>query len=58
MTKRTYENSSSLVEIANDLENLVFDKRSCWRADTSKSIRRQRRYKKRIVNQLYIINKV
>tara|TARA_A100001015_G_C14701347_1_gene598419 strand:- start:184 stop:345 length:162 start_codon:yes stop_codon:yes gene_type:complete len=46
--KRTYEKNAFQVEIADDLEILVNDKRSSWRASPSKARRRQRRYKNRI----------
>ena len=52
MTKRTYERDAVLIEIADDLENIVKDKREIWRANQSKAIRRQRRYKKRLLNEL------
>ena len=52
MTKRTYERDAVLIEIADDLENIVKDKREAWRANPSKAIRRQRRYKKRLLNEL------
>ena len=40
------------IEIADDLENIVRDKREIWRANPSKAVRRQRRYKKRLLNEL------
>ena len=52
MTKRTYEKDGLLVELASDLEYIVKDKRVCWRANSSKATRRQRRYKKRLLNEL------
>ena len=52
MTKRTYERDAVLIEIADDLENIVKDKREIWRVNPSKAIRRQRRYKKRLLNEL------
>jgi len=52
MTKRTYERDAVLIEIADDLENIVRDKREIWRASPSKATRRQRRYKKRLLNEL------
>ena len=52
MTKRTYERDAVLIEIADDLENIVRDKREAWRANPSKATRRQRRYKKRLLNEL------
>ena len=52
MTKRTYEKDAIFIEKASDLEDLVKDKRVSWRANPSKAIRRQRRYKKRLINEL------
>ena len=52
MTKRTYEIDGSLIERADDLERIVKDKRETWRSNPSKAIRRQRRYKKRLINEL------
>ena len=48
MSKRTYENDAMKIEIANDLDELVVDKRERWRANSSKVNQRQRRYKKRL----------
>ena len=42
--KRTYENNAIQIEIADDLETMVRDKRLGWRASPSKARRRQRRY--------------
>ena len=52
MSKRTYENNARLIDYAEDLEFLVRDKRETWRANPSKAIRRQRRYKNRLTNML------
>tara|TARA_Y100001968_G_C18906704_1_gene503298 strand:+ start:60 stop:233 length:174 start_codon:yes stop_codon:yes gene_type:complete len=52
MTKRTYERDAYLIESAGDLETIVQDKRIYWRSSPSKAIRRQRRYKKRLINEL------
>ena len=52
MTKRTYEKDAVFIEQADDLEELVKDKRLNWRSSPSKAIRRQRRYKKRLINEL------
>ena len=52
MTKRTHERDAVLIEIADDLENIVKDKREIWRSNLSKANRRQRRYKKRLVSEL------
>jgi len=52
MVKRTYERDATLIETADDLENIVVDKREIWRSNPSKVNRRQRRYKKRLINEL------
>ena len=52
MTKRTYEKDADFVEIADDLENLVSDKRKGWRASPAKARRRQRRYKNRLTSEI------
>ena len=52
MTKRTYERDAILIERADDLENIVKDKRETWRANPCKANRRQRRYKKRLISEL------
>ena len=57
MVKRTYIKDANLVELASDLEDIVVDKRECWRANPSKAIRRQRRYKKKLINELFITKK-
>ena len=55
--KRTYENNAIQIEIADDLETLVSDKRLGWRASPSKARRRQRRYKNRMVNEIFKIER-
>ena len=52
MTRRTYEADAEQIETADDLDDLVHDKREGWRANSSKARRRQRRYKKRLTNEL------
>ena len=52
MVKRTYERDADLIERADDLENIVKDKREIWRSNPSKATRRQRRYKKRLIYEL------
>ena len=52
MPKRTYERDAILIERADDLENIVKDKREIWRSNPSKANRRQRRYKKRLISEL------
>ena len=55
--KRTYENNAIQIEIADDLENIVRDKRLGWRASPSKARRRQRRYKNRMINEIFKIER-
>ena len=52
MTRRTYEADAEHIETADDLDEFVHDKREGWRANSSKARRRQRRYKKRLTNEL------
>ncbi len=56
MSRRTYEKNGELIEFANDYEDLVYDKRSSWRASPSKVTRRQRRYQKRLTKKISINN--
>jgi len=56
MTKRTNEKDAVFIEQADDQEDLVKDKRLNWRSSPSKAIRRQRRYKKRLINELLRYN--
>ena len=53
MPRRTYENDAILIENAYDLETLVKDKREIWRSKPSNGVRRQRRYKKKLINELF-----
>ena len=52
MTRRTYEADANQIETADDLDDLVQDKREGWRASSSKARRRRRRYEKRLTNEL------
>ena len=52
MPRRTYERDGQKIELADDVEALVSDKRAGWRANVSKARRRQRRYKKRLTNEI------
>ena len=52
MTRRTYEADAEHIETAEDLDDLVHDKREGWRANSSKARRRQRRYKNRMTGEL------
>tara|TARA_Y200000002_G_scaffold324155_1_gene285647 strand:+ start:215 stop:406 length:192 start_codon:yes stop_codon:yes gene_type:complete len=52
MARRTYEADAEYIETADDLDDLVQDKRESWRANSSKARRRQRRYKKRLTHEL------
>ena len=52
MTRRTYEADANHIETADDLDDLVQDKREGWRASSSKARRRRLGYKKRLTNEL------
>ena len=52
MTKRTYEKAADNIEVAQDFEEVVKDKHEHWRVNITKSLQRQRRYKKRLTKQL------
>ena len=52
MTERTYEIDADNIEVAQDFEEVVKDKRENWRANITKRRQRQRRYKKRLTKQL------
>ncbi|MFT4776152.1 MAG: hypothetical protein ACI9B7_000520 [Oleispira sp.] len=52
MTKRTSIKDAKRIDNASDIEEVVSDKRQGWRANAATARRRQRRYKKRLVNEL------
>ena len=52
MAKRTSPQDARRVVDADDLEDIVQDKREGWRANGAKARRRQRRYKKLLTDQL------
>ena len=52
MARRTYESDGLNVETADDVDELVADKRQGWRANAAKARRRQRRDKKRLTNEI------
>ena len=52
MPKRTSLQTAANVEVADDIEELVADKRAGWRATAATGRRRQRRYKKRLTQEL------
>jgi hypothetical protein len=52
MPKRTSPSDARHVVIADDLEQIVQDKREGWRATDAKARRRQRRYKAMLTQQL------
>ena len=52
MSRRTYESDGLIIERADDVDELVADKRQGWRANAAKARRRQRRYKKRLTNEI------
>ena len=52
MSRRTYETDGYRVEVVEDLDALVSDKREHWRATPAKARRRQRRYGKRLTKTI------
>ena len=52
MPRRTYERDGQAIESVDDVDELVTDKRAGWRANPAKARRRQRRYKKRLTNEI------
>ncbi|MEM8869629.1 MAG: hypothetical protein AAGB10_19210 [Pseudomonadota bacterium] len=52
MPKRTSLKDAKRVETADDLDDVVQDKREGWRATAAKARRRQRRYTKRMTNEI------
>jgi len=52
MPKRTSPDDARRVVDANDLEDVVQDKRADWRATGAKARRRQRRYQKLILSNI------
>jgi hypothetical protein len=52
MTKRTSPQDAARIDTADDLSDLVQDKREGWRATDAKARRRQRRYQNLLTHQL------
>ena len=52
MPKRTSLKDAKRVEIADDLDEVVRDKRAGWRATAAKARRRQRRYTTRMTDEI------
>ena len=52
MPKRTSPKDARFVETADDLDDVVTDKREGWRGAPAKARRRQRRYKKRLLDEV------
>jgi hypothetical protein len=52
MAKRTSPKDATRVETADDLDEVVTDKREGWRANPAKARRRQRRYKNRLTKEI------
>ena len=57
MAKRTYEGNAKFIDEANDLDSYIVDKRINWRASPSKAIRRNRRYQKRFISHILMLQK-
>lgn len=52
MAKRTSPSDARHVTVADDLEDIVHDKRAGWRATGAKARRRQRRYQNLLTTHL------
>ncbi|MEL6609722.1 MAG: hypothetical protein AAFO93_12500 [Pseudomonadota bacterium] len=52
MPRRTSPKDARRVETADDLDEVVSDKRAGWRANPAKARRRQRRYKKKLTDEI------
>jgi hypothetical protein len=53
MALRTSLKDAKNVEVADDIDDFVSDKRADWRATAAKGLRRQRRYKKRLTQGIW-----
>ena len=51
MARRTYEADAEYIETADDLDDLVQDKREDWRATSSKTRRRKRQNQTRLTTE-------
>lgn len=54
MRKRTSPKDAANVNFANDIDDIVIDKRNQWRANAAKARRRQRRYKRLITQEILL----
>ncbi|MCF4010614.1 hypothetical protein [Rheinheimera sp. UJ63] len=54
MSKRTSPRDAKRVITADDVDDIVSDKRSNWRASAAKARRRQRRYKRLLTQELLL----
>ncbi|MEX0370482.1 MAG: hypothetical protein AB3N09_07600 [Tateyamaria sp.] len=52
MPKRTSPTDADRVEVADDLEDIVQEKRAGWRANAAKARRRNRRYANKLTTEL------
>jgi hypothetical protein len=52
MPERTSPRHAEAIENANDIDEIVSDKRAGWRANAAKARRRQRRYKRLLTSEL------
>ncbi len=52
MPRRTHLEDAEQIETADDLEDIVSDKREGWRQASANARRRQRRYKKKLTNEV------
>ena len=56
MPRRTSAEDGRRVELAEDLDKLVSDKREGWRATPAKARRRQRRYGNRLTKRILTVD--
>lgn len=54
LPKRTSPRLAQAVETAEDIDEIVTDKRAGWRANPAKARRRQRRYKRMLTSELLV----
>ena len=52
MPKRTSPDDARFIETADDLDDVVTDKREGWRATPAKARRRQRRYQRKLLQEI------
>jgi hypothetical protein len=53
MNKRTSPRDAKNINFAEDIDEVVRDKRASWRANPAKARRRQRRYKRLLTTEIF-----